>query len=530
MKIAVYQGRFPVGAILDNSKAIIDVAHQVVRHGAHVLLLPECALSGYAPQDLLYQEDFKNQLMSALDDLLVQLPTELYVLLGSPYYVDDKILNALFVLHQGKIEYVYAKRALPNYNVFDEQRYFTAGQQPGVIEIHGFKCGLLICEDIWDQDVVRALPRDLDFVFSIHASPFEMDKREQRMMRVSEAVQYLQAPCIYAHQVSGQDELIFDGASFVMDRDAELLGVLPQFEEGLGFVNLEADHCELQAWEDEFIFEGVAELYQALVFSVREYVKKNHFKGVLLGLSGGIDSALTLVICVDALGADAVEAVLMPSRFTAAMSIEDAHLEADALEVKTLSISLESMFDSFLNSMTPYFEGQAWDVTEENMQARVRGMMLMALSNKSGKMVVTTSNKSEVAVGYGTLYGDMAGGFDVLKDVYKTDVYRLAVYRNQLDSVIPVRVLTRAPSAELRVDQKDQDTLPDYVVLDGILKLYVEDNFGVEQIVVQGFERSVVEEIIRMVNKAEYKRQQAPMGPKVSRRAFGDDWRMPVTK
>ena len=531
MKIAVYQGSFPLAAIKENSALMLKIAEQVAVENFDLLVFPECALTGYPPQDLLLQEDFRLELERALVELERAFPPTLHVILGSPYYQGDTLINALLYYHQGKINYIYAKQALPNYSVFDEKRYFSAGSSPGYLEIKGFKLGLLICEDLWAREVVQKLPTQLDVVISIHASPFEQGKRELRIQEAQKVVQHSNAPCIYLHQVSGQDELIFDGGSFVLGRVGQLVGVLPQFAPALGFLELTTEACRLDgAWQSRFSLSPIAELYQALVFSVREYLRKNHAKGVLLGLSGGVDSALVLAIAVDAVGSEHVQAVMMPTQFNLAMSLEDAKLEAEALGVKTHELPIENLWQNFLKEITPHFDTKTWDVTEENIQARLRGMILMALSNKSGSMVLSTSNKSEMAVGYSTLYGDMVGAFAPLKDIYKTEVYALARFRNAAHQVIPERVLTRAPSAELRPDQTDQDSLPDYAVLDAVLKLYLEENFGEAHIVAQGFAEGVVTQIINMLNKAEYKRQQACIGPKCSRRAFGRDWRMPVTK
>jgi NAD+ synthase (glutamine-hydrolysing) len=531
MKIAVYQGRFPIGKMKANCERILKVAHEAIAQNVELLVFPECALSGYAAQDLFFQEDFKNSVIDAIEFLRAGLPRDLWVIVGTPIYEEQKIFNALLVFHAGKIEDIYNKRALPNHDVFDERRYFRAGDSKGVIKINGLKIGLLVCYDFWKKAIIEKLPRGLDLVIAINASPFFIGKRERRVAKGQVVATTTKAPFLYVHQVGAQDEIIFDGASFILDKEGKLLGVLPQFAESLGVLECGKKACQPgQAWQQDFTLQGTDELYQALVFALREYVYRNGFKGVLIGLSGGVDSAVTLALAVAALGAENVEVILMPSRFTQAMSIEDARQEADTLKVKAKIISIEFLFNQVMQELSPYFGDKAWDITEENIQARLRGMTLMALSNKYGKMVIATTNKSELSVGYGTLYGDLIGGFALLKDVYKTEVYQLAKFINREQEIIPERVLTRAPSAELRDNQKDQDSLPDYAMLDAILKLHVEENLGVATIVQHGFPEKEVARVIQMVDKSEYKRQQAPIGPKVSTRAFGKDWRIPVTR
>lgn len=531
MNIAVYQGRFPVGKIRANAERILAVAREAVAQNVDLLIFPECALSGYAAQDLFFQEDFRLSVQSALEFLQKQLPAELAVVVGTPIYEDKKIFNALVVFHQGKQEYMYAKQALPNHDVFDEKRYFQAGDHVGVIKINGMKIGLFICFDFWKLDWVKPLPRNVNLVLAINASPFFVGKREKRLKMAQAVVAKSKVPFVYVHQIGAQDEIIFDGGSFVLNAKGELLGVLPQFTEALGQIQVDKKAVALDShWQSDFSLEGVAELYQALVFALREYVYRNGFTEVLLGLSGGVDSAVTLALAVAALGQDHVEAILMPSRFTHAMSIEDAELEARALGVKSQIVPIENFFHHFLTELQPRFSKTSWDLTEENLQARIRGMILMALSNKSGKMVISTTNKSELGVGYGTLYGDLIGGFALLKDVYKTQVYQLAEFINAKQEIIPKRVLQRAPSAELRENQTDQDSLPDYEVLDQILKLHMEENLGAHSIIASGLSEKEVTRVIAMIDKSEYKRQQAPIGPKVSKRAFGKDWRIPVTR
>jgi NAD+ synthetase len=532
MKVAVYQGIFPVNAIMANCERMIRVAHEAVAQKVDLLIFPECALSGYLPEDLLMQADFNRAVQEAQVFLALQFPANIWIILGTPYYQDHKIFNALLVYHDHKIDTVYIKQALPNYGVFDEERYFVKGHEPGTLTIRGLKLGLLICEDFWRGQVFAKLGNDLDMVISINASPFDITKREQRLVSAQAVVQKLKVPFVYVHQVGVQDEVIFDGASFILGKDATLLGVLPQFKEVFAtFEVASATKITLdQEWQPHFALDKTAELYQSLIYALRAYVRHHRFPGVLIGLSGGIDSALTLALAVAALGADQVEGVLMPSRFTEDLSIAAAKKQAATLGVKIHEISIEPLFKTFLQELSPHFVHKNWDVTEENIQARLRGMILMALSNKSGKIVLATVNKSELAVGYGTLYGDLIGGFALLKDLYKTDVYRLARFCNQTREIIPEEVIQRAPTAELRANQKDQDSLPDYDLLDKILKLYVEENLSLEHICAQGFAEIEVERVIQMIHRSEHKRHQAPLGPKVSRRGFGKDWRMPIMK
>ncbi len=503
MKIAVCQGHFPVGAIERNAQTILDESH---RTDADVLLFPELALVGYPPQDLLFQADFRERVEVALLQVAADLPAERLILIGAPVYRDGKIYNALLAFYEGRMIYQYHKQILPNFGVFDDLRYFTAGQTPGILEWQGRRLGVLICEDCWHDAPILALQnQQCEVLLCMNASPFEMGKEAQRVARGAYAVETLQIPFFYVNHCGVQDELIYDGGSFVLRPGAAPVWL------GTRFQGLEMDL-----------------LYQALCFALKGYVEHHDFPGVLLGLSGGIDSALTLAIAVDALGPERVEAILMPSEYTAAMSIDDALEEARMLRVGTQTIPIDALFKNSLAVLTPHFGQADRDVTEENLQARLRGMILMALSNKSGKMVVTTTNKSELAVGYGTLYGDMAGGFALLKDVYKTEVYRLAAYRNSVSPVIPERVLTRPPSAELRADQTDQDSLPDYALLDHIIQLYQEQNQSVGAIIQQVGHATEVRQVLGLMRRNEYKRSQSPLGPKVSSRAFGRDWSMPI--
>ena len=501
--IAICQGPFPVGAVAHNTQKILDEAHQTQ---GDILVFPELALSGYPPEDLLFQDAFRLQIDAALSRLKAELPPHILVLVGTPIYREGCIYNALVAFFEGHIVFEYHKQILPNFGVFDEKRYFTAGTKPGILEWKGQRFGLLICEDCWhDAPILQLQNQDCTRIICINASPFSVGKETERLARAEYAVDLLQIPFLYVNLRGIQDELIYDGGSFLLNPEQAVSWLGARFEGATTEI-----------------------IYQALCFALKGYVEHHRFPGVLLGLSGGVDSALTLAIAVDALGPERVEAILMPSAYTADMSIEDAKHEAEALNVKYQIIPIESLFKTLVAELAPHFETQAWDITEENIQARLRGLILMALSNKSGKMVVTTTNKSELAVGYGTLYGDMAGGFALLKDVYKTEIYPLAHYRNSLGAVIPERVLTRPPSAELRENQTDQDSLPDYALLDQIIRLYQEENIAPEAIISKLSHESEVNRVIGLIRRNEYKRRQGPVGPKISQRAFGRDWRMPI--
>ena len=494
---------------------MIKVAQEAARLGAEIVIFPELALSGYPPEDVLFQREFQEKIEAAKVKFQEALPPEILVILGSPVYRDQKIYNALLVFGEGRLVYEYHKQALPNFGVFDDQRYFAPGSTPGVLLWKGCRIGFLICEDLWHEGPVKSLGQ-VDVVISIHASPFERGKQAKRLKVAMDAYQIVNVPILYVHQIGVQDEVIYDGGSFYIDKQGGVTEY-PQFEAGLFCCSARGARSSLSTLT--LLRKGgeeCATIYKALCFALKGYVDHHGFPGVLIGLSGGIDSALTLTIAVDALGADRVQGVLMPSRYTASMSTEDAESEAKVLGVAYDTIPIETLFEAFIKEVSPHFSQPEPDVTEENIQARLRGMILMALSNKSGKMVVTTTNTSELAVGYGTLYGDLAGGFALLKDVYKTEVYALARYRNTLGLVIPERVLTRAPSAELRHDQTDQDSLPDYAVLDDVIERYMAGEGGLDP------------HIIELIRRSEYKRKQAPLGPKVSARAFGKDWRMPT--
>jgi len=457
---------------------------------------------------------------------------EIGILIGYPEYEGGHIYNAACLARGGRVLARHRKACLPNYKVFDEKRYFTPGSEPTVVEFDGFRLALLICEDVWEpQPAAAAKAHGAEALLVINASPYEIHKQREREQVVAERVRETQLPAVYLNLVGGQDELVFEGNSFAMDAQGRLSMRAPAVEEGLYCVELERRGSAVAPVPASVAPELPDEqiVYRVLVLGVRDYVNKHGFVGVVMGLSGGVDSALTLTIAVDALGAERVHAVSMPSRYTAQMSQEDASRQCQALGVRLSTISIEGMFEAALEALRQEFAGRAPDITEENIQSRCRGVLLMAISNKTGRMLLTTGNKSEMAVGYATLYGDMAGGFAPIKDCNKLLVYRLARYRNTLGAVIPERVLTRAPSAELRPDQKDTDSLPPYEVLDPILEAFIEEDLSVEEICERGFDRAVVARVLDMVKRAEYKRRQAPPGVRVSRRAFGRDWRYPIT-
>jgi len=496
-----------------------------------VLVFPELTLCGYPPEDLLLRASMSRRVEAALTTLCEAIENS-YAVVGYPRAVGGALYNMAGLIHGGKLVAEYAKQCLPNYQVFDEKRYFESGSEACVVDIEGVPVGLSICEDIWEPEPSRlAKSAGAALILNLNSSPFHRGKPDERQQLVAERARENQLPVVYVNQVGGQDELVFDGGSFAVAADGSVQRSAPHYEEGEYAVALlwEAGECHLQAGEVAEPLEELDSIYRALVLGTRDYVEKNRFKGVVLGLSGGIDSALTLAVAADALGPERVEAVMMPFRYTAQMSVEDAAEQSRLLGVTHKVISIEPMFEAFMESLAEEFAGTAVDTTEENMQARCRGVLLMSISNKKGYLVLTTGNKSEMAVGYSTLYGDMAGGFDALKDCPKTLVYALSRYRNTLSPVIPERVIERPPSAELAPDQKDEDSLPPYDILDRILELYIEEDLSAEAIIEQGLDREQVERVIRLVDLNEYKRRQAPIGVRITRRGFGRDRRYPIT-
>lgn len=523
-----------VGDFQGNTERVVSVMEYAASaHPGSVIVFPELTLSGYPPEDLLLRPSIALRVDRALKRVLeASRDRDAYVVIGYPLQREGSLYNVAGVIYQGQLLAQYAKQHLPNYQVFDEKRYFEPGNEPCVIELHGVKVGLTICEDIWQQGPIRqAKEAGAELVLNLNSSPFHRGKRNERWELVGGKAERYDLPVVYVNQIGGQDELVFDGGSFVADASGEIVAAAPNFVEGLFWVSAEHSDNRL-SFSSEHHAEPLEELdsiYRALVLGMKDYVNKNGFRNVVLGLSGGIDSALTLAVAVDALGADRVEAVMMPFRYTAQMSVDDAAEQSRVLGVCHKVISIEPMYEAFMAALADEFTGLAVDTTEENLQARCRGVLLMSISNKKGSLVLTTGNKSELAVGYSTLYGDMAGGFDVLKDVPKTLVYELARYRNTLGPCIPERVIERPPSAELAPDQKDEDSLPPYDVLDEILRLYVEEDFSADAIVDTGMAREQVERVVRLVDVNEYKRRQAPIGVRITRRGFGRDRRYPIT-
>ncbi|MCE4112233.1 NAD+ synthase [Yersinia pseudotuberculosis] len=528
LSIALAQLNWLVGDIEGNTERMLQTLNEQQKAGADLVMFSELALSGYPPEDLLYRDDFYQRCEVQLERLQAATP-HIAVLVGHPWREGDKLYNALSLFAQGKLLGRYFKQQLPNYGVFDEKRYFSAGHQSCVVELKGYRLGLLICEDLWlDGPIDAVKAAGAEVVLSINASPYNREKPYIRKTLMAAHCQRTGLPLVYLNQVGGQDELIFDGCSKVFDAAGNMTHRLAAFSEQTTLLQLnECNVIPMTAPVAEL--PPLAQVYEALVLAVRDYVTKNGFNGAVLGLSGGIDSALTLAIAVDALGKDKVQALMMPFRYTADISIADAKEEAEILGVKFDVMSIEPMFDAFMGQLAPMFADTGRDTTEENLQARCRGVVLMALSNKRRSIVLTTGNKSEMAVGYATLYGDMAGGFDVLKDVPKTLVFKLAEYRNTVSYVIPQRVITRPPSAELAPDQKDEDSLPPYDILDAILEGYVEQDKSVAELVADGFDEAIVRKVIRLVDINEYKRRQSAVGPRITARSFGKDRRYPIT-
>jgi NAD+ synthase (glutamine-hydrolysing) len=534
--IALAQINPVVGDIPGNTRLVLQSIAAAKAQGARAVLFPELVLTGYPPEDLLLRPSLEWRIAEALQQVAGAEP-DMYVIVGYPAHVGGKLFNAAGVFFGGKRLAEYHKQCLPNYRVFDEKRYFSAGDSACVFELDGVPVALTVCEDIWqEQPMLQARAAGARIMLNLNASPFHVGKQYEREQVLAQRATEGAMPVFYCNMVGGQDELVFDGGSCVVAADGKICVRAGMFSDALLPVKIEVDCNALQLSTSAAsvpVRDADESIYEALVCGVRDYVNKNGFRSVVLGLSGGIDSALTLAIAVDALGADRVEAIMMPYRYTSSMSLEDAEAEAHALGVKYSVIPIEQAVTAFSSMLMGSFAGESGaalhDTTEQNLQARCRGVILMALSNKKGSLVLTTGNKSEVAVGYCTLYGDMAGGFDVLKDVLKTRVYALSRYRNALAPVIPQRVIDRPPSAELAPDQKDQDNLPPYDVLDAILQRYVEQDESAEQIIAAGFNADDVNRVIRLVDLNEYKRRQAAIGPRITERGFGRDRRYPVT-
>ena len=548
MKIAIAQINCTVGDLSGNAAKIVDATERAKALGADLVLTPELSLCGYPPEDLLLREDFRAACMTELTALAGRIKGILAVV-GHPHPFEGALYNAASVIGDGAIRAIYHKRDLPNYTVFDEERYFESGTGSCVVDVAGTKVAINVCEDVWgeegrvpahDHDAreaqssvwVATAPADArkagaKVLLVLNASPFHLGKQRTRYDIVRARAKETGMAVAFCNLVGGQDELVFDGQSFVVNTQGEITHQLPAFEEALAVTEFDDGRPIAGEVVPELSLEAGA--YKALVLGVRDYLGKNGFPGALIGLSGGIDSALTLAVAADALGPKKVHAVMMPSQFTADISVEDSRTMIKALGVRYSEIAIKPMFDAFMVALAEEFRGREFDTTEENLQSRIRGTLLMGLSNKFGEIVLTTGNKSEMSTGYATLYGDMAGGFGVLRDVTKRLVYRLAQYRNTVSPVIPERVITRAPSAELRADQLDSDSLPVYDVLDTIVEMYVEHDRSIDEIVAAGFDRREVERIVRLIHINEYKRRQAPPGIRITHRGFGKDWRYPIT-
>nr|WP_323128853.1 NAD+ synthase [Thiothrix litoralis] len=527
LRIALAQLNVCVGDVQDNLRKVREAIHQAREQQADVVVFPELVLAGYPPEDLLFRPDFIAQMQAGVDALAAETQG-ITVILGAPVQRAGLLQNMACVLRDGEVLAEYAKQCLPNYRVFDEKRYFTPGTEPLVIEVAGVKLGLLICEDIWeDAPAKAAVIAGAEALCVLNASPFSYDKQAQRTELLQRQAATTGCPLAYVNVVGGQDELVFDGDSMLLDAVGNIVFRAQAFVEGV-FV---------QDWDVKSVRRGVLHtpsdltplIYQAITTGIRDYVHKNGFSRVLLGLSGGIDSALVLALAVDALGAENVEAVMMPFHYTSEMSVEDAYQQAAWLGVHYRNLPIADIYNSFTGLLAPEFGDRPVDVTEQNLQARIRGVLLMSLSNKLGSLLLSTSNKSESAVGYATLYGDMAGGFSPLKDVYKLQVYQLAEYRNTLGQAIPQRVIERPPSAELAPGQVDQDSLPPYEVLDAILQRFIENDEVLDEIVADGFDAAIVRRVVNLVLLSEYKRRQAAPGVRISGRGFGKDWRYPIT-
>ena len=522
IKIQIAQINPIVGDIQLNAKKIIDLTIEASEIGAHLIVFPELALTGYPPEDLLLRDGFIYQVRQEIDNLCGLIPSNISVLFGAPSHSNGNLYNSAYLIQNNKVQNIYNKQELPNYGVFDEKRYFSEGNESLVFECQNTKIGVLICEDQWVDEPMRELCKsNIDMVVSLNASPFQLNKISERINICKKYALDYGVSFLYVNMVGGQDEVVFDGNSFVVNNHGELSLEMPAFQEICAFHNESSLPRELLNEEES--------IYSAIVLATRDYIKKNSFGGALIGLSGGIDSALTLAVAVDAIGAENVHAVMMPYQYTSQISLNDSELQAKTQGVKFSSIDIHSIVNSFNTSLSDLFQHNNIDTTEENIQSRVRGSLLMALSNKHHKIVLATGNKSEMAVGYATLYGDMCGGFAPLKDISKTMVYRLSKYRNTISEVIPERVITRPPSAELAPDQVDQDSLPPYDILDDILMRFVEKKQSAESIIAHGHSAENVNKITSLILRNEYKRRQSAPGPKVSTNAFGRERRYPMT-
>lgn len=529
-KIALAQFSPHIGNIDANTQKMVEQANLAKQQQADLIIFPELSTIGYPAEDLLIRPNLSKRTQKAFAQL--SEVKDIVMVFGFVHQTEDGYrYNSAAVMKDGQVLGIYNKHNLPNYGVFDEKRYFQEGHQHLIFEYLGHKFGVLICEDVWSLNTVKQLSQlNVETALVLNASPYEVGKPQHRIQTLNELAKQLNLNLVYVNQVGGQDDLIFDGSSFVTNKNGEIALQTPSFQESIYFVEYDAEQKEFKKTESVPALETFAEIYQALVMATRDYVQRSGFPGVILGLSGGIDSALTLAIAVDAIGADKVQAVMMPYTYTSQMSVEDATEQARRMGVTFGIAEIHPIVNSFMQTLYPFFGNTPADATEENLQARTRGTLLMGLSNKFGNLVLSTGNKSEISVGYCTLYGDMVGGFSVLKDVYKTIVFELAKYRNTLSEtpVIPERVISRPPSAELRPDQTDQDSLPAYDVLDAILYAYIEEDQSQADIIARGFDAEVVEKVIRLVDRNEYKRRQGAIGPRISSRAFSRERRYPI--
>ena len=529
-KIALAQFSPHIGNIEANAQKMIEQANQAKKQNADLIVFPELSLIGYPAEDLLIRPSLAKRTQKGFEQL--SQVKDIVMVFGFVNQTEDgERYNAAVVMKNGQVLGIYNKQNLPHYGIFDEKRYFNEGHQHLVFEYLGHKFGVLICEDVWSLNTVHQLSQlNVDTILVLNASPYEVGKPQHRIATMRKLAKQLNINLAYINQIGGQDDLIFDGTSFVINQDGEVALQAPSFQEELYYTEYLAEQKTFKVVESTPALDTMAEIYQGLVLATRDYVQRSGFPGVILGLSGGIDSALTLAIAVDAIGADKVQAVMMPYTYTAPMSVEDAAAQAKSMGVTFGIAEIHPIVNSFMQTLYPFFGNSPADTTEENLQARTRGTLLMGLSNKFGNLVLATGNKSEISVGYCTLYGDMVGGYSVLKDVYKTIVFELAKYRNSISEtpVIPERVITRPPSAELRPDQKDQDSLPPYDILDAILYAYIEEDMSQDDIITKGFEKEVVEKIIRLVDQNEYKRRQGAIGPRISSRAFSRERRYPI--
>ena len=533
ISIGIVQENPIVGDIEGNLQLAINAIDKLSKQSSpDIFLFTEMFITGYPPEDLILRDDLLDASYEAVEKLCEVKP-ESFIVIGYPKKEGDSIFNCAGVLRNKSVITEYKKQELPNYEVFDEKRYFQSGKGPGIFEVNGLRVGLSVCEDIWHENVIKQLhEKKTDLILNINASPFHLDKIKERKVLISgHAINY-SLPIVYANQVGGQDELVFDGTSMAMDGEGQQILQLEKFKEDYKIVNFTSDQeGKLSSEKREEIPEDkeLEEVYKALVLGAKDYIQKNNFPGVLIGSSGGIDSALTAAIAADAIGPEKVRTFMLPFKFTSDMSVEDSEKLAVNLGIKHSVIPIGDIYESFADSLEDEFSGLESDITEENLQSRCRGVILMALSNKSVELVLTTGNKSETAVGYSTLYGDTAGGFGVLKDVPKTLVYELSRYRNTISHVIPDRIIDRPPSAELAPDQQDSDSLPDYAILDKIIELYVEQDKSKVEIEESGIDKSMVDRVIRLIDLSEYKRRQAPLGVKITSRGFGKDRRYPIT-